>query len=129
MTTGRTRKGSLPRTRSSETPIFDALLDEARQTAPRDMLSQEEMDLLNPLTDEDHRLAAEYLDAIDRLETEQDADVTDTQAHLINVVLIAAHCLRGEPPKTLAEWATYTGLPEGDIRAVATALQAVGLND
>ena len=75
---------------------------------------------LEPISADEKALAEEYLAALDRLEAAQGAEVTDTQSRLVNVVLIAAHHLRGE--RSLAAWAEYSGIPEEEIRAVATAL-------
>ena len=98
MPTGRARKGAPV----ADTPVFDALLTEAQQPKAAELVSVEELDRRRPLTAKDHALADEYLAILDRLEEEQDAEVSDIQARLLNVVLVAAHYLRGEPAKTLA---------------------------
>jgi len=107
-------------------PVFRAMLDEAKASVVVGAtISMEELDRRRPLTDEDKAIADEYLAAFDRLEAEQDAEVTEEQARALNLVLIGARYLRDG--KILAEWAEYTGLPETEIRATAVALQAVGL--
>jgi len=106
---------------------FQALLAEGRASGLQGSISPEGLDRRRPLTAEDRALADEYAGALDRLEAEQDAEVTAEQANLLNVVLIAAHYLRREPPKTLDEWEKYTGLREVEIRAAAMALKTVGL--
>ena len=107
-------------------PVFRAMLDEAKASVVVGAtISMEELDRRRPLTDEDKAIADEYLSAFDRLEAEQDAEVTEEQARALNLVLIGARYLRDG--KALAEWAEYTGIPEAEIRATAVALQAVGL--
>jgi hypothetical protein len=110
----------------SKTPVFDALIAEAQQTRPEALISAEELDRRRPLTEVDKAIADEYLTAFDRLEEEQDAEVTENQARLLGVVLIAARCLRGE--RTVVEWAEYSGFPAAEIRAAAVALAAVGVD-
>lgn len=75
---------------------------------------------LEPISAEEKVLAEEYLTALDRLEAAQRSAVTDAQSRLVNIVLIAAHHLRGE--RTLSAWAEYSGIPEEEIGAVASAL-------
>lgn len=107
------------------TPLFDALIAEAQQTKAADLISPEELDQRRPLTEEDQVLAAEYLAVFDRIEAEQEAEVTASQAHLLGLIQIATRVVRGE--RTLAEWADYSGFPEADLRAVAVALETAGL--
>jgi hypothetical protein len=113
---------------TSETPIFDALVAECQRASSADLISMEELDRRRPLTSEDRALAEEFLSVLDRLEAEQGSEVTDVQSQLLNVILIASHYLRGEPARSLAEWSAYTGLPQAELRAVALALEEVGLD-
>ena len=106
-------------------PTFRAMLDEARRTGPEDLISAEELAAELGITDEDRAIAREYLDTLDRLETEQDGEVTDSQARVLELVLMAARYLRGQG--TLAALAEDTGIPEDEIRAAAVGLTAVGL--
>jgi hypothetical protein len=130
MSTGRARRGkpaASPLVSAAETPIFDDFLVAAQRTRPEDLLTVEDLDRRRPVTDEERAIADTYLAAFDRLETEQAAEVTDAQAHVLNVILVAAHHLFCESPKPLAAWSIYSGLPEEEIRAAETALREIGL--
>jgi hypothetical protein len=115
---------SAPGAPASPTPVFDALLAEARQARAADLVSSEEVGRRRPLSEEDRAIAAEYLAALDRLEGAQDAEVTPEQARLLGVVQLAARALRGG--RSLAEWAAYSGYSEDELRAAAVALEALG---
>ncbi len=130
MSTGRARRGkpaaSSP-VSAAESPIFDDLLVAAQRTRSEDLLSQEDLDRRRPLTEEERALADVYLAAFDRLEAEQDAEVTEAQAHVLNVILVAAHHLSCESTKPLAPWSIDSGLPEDEIRAAETALRELAI--
>jgi hypothetical protein len=96
-----------------------------RSIAEHGTVSLEELDRQRPLTAEDAAVADEYLEALDRLEREQGAEVTGEQARLLELLLIAVRYARGE--RTPAEWADYSGLPEAGIRAAAVAIRAAYL--
>lgn len=63
-----------PRTRSkrSKTPVFDAMVQEARNTPPDDWLSHEALERRLGITDAEHAAARERIER--RLREDQDAD-------------------------------------------------------
>jgi len=107
----------------AESPAFQALL-EAGRASPATPL--EELDRrLGPLTDAEKSRAAAQLRAIERLEAEQDAEVSAEQDRLIELVLAAAEHARGHA--SLAQLAAESDLSEAAIRATAMALKMVGV--
>jgi hypothetical protein len=100
---------------------FRSLLNEGR-TAPATPLEQ--LDQRRPVSAEDRQLADEYLTVLGRLEAQQEAEVTEAQAHVLNLILVAARALRNG--RTIAEWAEYAGLPEDEARAAVAALEMIG---
>ncbi len=107
-------------------PVFRAMLQEAKNTPPGDYIPLEELERrLGPVTAEDAAVVQDYIAALDRLEAEQGAEVTDTQAALLKTILVAARHVRGE--RTLAAWVEYTGIPPEQLRAAAVALRAARL--
>jgi hypothetical protein len=109
-------------------PVFRAMLQEAKNTPPEDYIPLEELERrLGPMTEAEQAHAAAYLAALDRLEEEQGAEVTDDQGRLLRLVLIAAEHARGQTP--LAQLAEDSGCAAADIRAVAAALRVVGVKD
>ncbi|HEV8636549.1 MAG TPA: hypothetical protein VG370_20205 [Chloroflexota bacterium] len=107
-------------------PVFQALLAEAREATSEDLISPEELDRrLGPMTAAQKAHADAYLVALERLEREQGGDVTDVQGRLLELVLTAADHVREEA--TLPQLAEDSGFPEEEIRAVAAGLRAAGL--
>lgn len=107
-------------------PVFRAMLQEAKNTPPGDYIPLEELERrLGPVPAEDAAVVQDYIAALDRLEAEQGAEVTDTQAALLKTILVAARHVRGE--RTLAAWVEYTGIPPEQLRAAALALRAARL--
>lgn len=102
------------------------VLQEARNTPRTEDVSAEELDRRRPLSDAEQAHAQAYGDALDRLEQEQGAGVTDDQGRLLRLVLIAAEHARGETP--LMQLVEESGLAESDIHAVAAALVTLGLS-
>jgi hypothetical protein len=101
---------------------FQSLLDEGRASAAMPL---EELDRRRPMTAQDKALADEYLSLFGRLEAQQKAEVTEAQARVLNLILVAAHALRNG--RTVAEWADYAGLSEDETRAAVAALETVGV--
>lgn len=104
----------------SRSRSFRSLLREGRAASARP-LEEVEADL--KLTQQERALADEYLSLLGRLEQAQGAEVTDSQAHLVNVVLVAAEYLKNG--RSLADWSAYAGIAESEIRAGALVLEAV----
>jgi hypothetical protein len=108
-------------------PVFRAMLEEAKQTRPDDLVSLDELDeRLGPMTQAETARADSYLTALDRLEEEQGGEVADGQGRLIRLVLMAAEYVRGHG--TLGQLSKDGGFAEAEIRAAAAALRVVGLD-
>lgn len=109
-------------------PAFRTLLERSRRSAAEQgTISLDELDRRRPPTEAAKAHAAAYLEALDRLEEEQDAEVTDDQGRVLHLVLTAAAYARGQG--ALAQLAEDSGCPEAEIRAAAAALQILGLDD
>lgn len=100
-----------------ESPAFQAIRRRSLDSATEGGVALEALD--GPDDGVDGHAPA-YLDALERLSAEQDAEVTDEQGRLLELVLTAADYV--EQRGTLAQLAEDSGCSEADIRAVATAL-------
>ncbi|HEV8637811.1 MAG TPA: hypothetical protein VG370_26635 [Chloroflexota bacterium] len=106
-------------------PAFQALLAAGRASPA---VPLEELDRrLGPLTEADKARAAAHLRVLERVRDEQGGQPTDEQDRLIELVLTAADHARGRG--VLAQLAADSGFTEAEIRAVAAALEAVGLRE
>lgn len=106
-----------------DSPTFQSLLAEGRES---DSASLDEIDLsLGKLSSVEQRRVDAYLDTAERLVEEQGREVTDEQGRLVRLVLLAADYARGDG--TLERLATDGGFAPARVRAVASALQALGL--
>jgi hypothetical protein len=97
------------------------------KTAPEALLSLEQLDRDLGLTAESRSAADAFLDALDRLEEEQDGEVSEAQVHVLRLVLTAARYVRNEAP--FNSLAAETGADVADLRAAAVALRTVGLGN
>jgi hypothetical protein len=108
-------------------PAFHSMLDRSRRSiAEQGAISLEELKRRRPLSELAESHAEAYLEALDRLEEEQGAEVTDDQGHILHLLLTAAAYTQRRD--SLAQLIEESGCAEAEIRAAAAALHILGLD-